>query len=85
MNIQFSERINSYWGEMTLSYYFALTVYTNPGVISGADYALQTGSQIITYFEGYFNIAYPLEKQDMGAIPDFALGAMENWGLILYR
>uniref|UniRef100_A0A2A4JS21 Aminopeptidase n=1 Tax=Heliothis virescens TaxID=7102 RepID=A0A2A4JS21_HELVI len=48
-------------------------------------YASITGPKALTYFEEWFNVSYPLPKQDMIAIPDFAAGAMENWGLITYR
>ncbi|KAJ8715807.1 hypothetical protein PYW07_010289 [Mythimna separata] len=48
-------------------------------------YAAITGPKALTYFEQWFNVSYPLPKQDMIAIPDFAAGAMENWGLITYR
>ncbi len=41
--------------------------------------------QFLSYFEKYFKIAYPLPKLDMIAIPDFASGAMENWGAITFR
>ncbi|KAK7497860.1 hypothetical protein BaRGS_00010994 [Batillaria attramentaria] len=60
-------------------------VWARPESISQAQYALDVGVEVLTYFENYYQIPYPLPKQDMIAIPDFAAGAMENWGLITYR
>ncbi|XP_078097230.1 aminopeptidase N-like [Mustelus asterias] len=50
-----------------------------------ADYALNVTGKILSYFEHYYNISYPLPKSDQIALPDFNAGAMENWGLITYR
>lgn len=33
----------------------------------------------------YFSTPYPLKKLDMVAVPEFSGGAMENYGLIIYR
>ncbi len=60
-------------------------VWSRPEAVENTMYALKAGVDILNYFEEYFDFDYPLEKQDMMAVPDFAAGAMENWGLILYR
>ncbi|MGP6294144.1 M1 family metallopeptidase [Caldiplasma sukawensis] len=39
----------------------------------------------INFFENYFGIEYKLPKEDLIAVPEFAFGAMENWGAITFR
>lgn len=48
-------------------------------------YALQHTAGILQTLEDYFGIAYPYEKLDILAVPDFEAGAMENAGAITYR
>uniref|UniRef100_A0A6G1SC99 Aminopeptidase N n=1 Tax=Aceria tosichella TaxID=561515 RepID=A0A6G1SC99_9ACAR len=62
-----------------------ITVWTRPGFVHTADYALSIAGKILRHYEDFFGIAYPLPKMDMIALPDFNAGAMENWGLITYR
>src|SRR5690606_13310960 len=38
-----------------------------------------------TWLEEYFAMAYPYDKLDIVAVPDFAAGAMENVGLVTFR
>lgn len=39
----------------------------------------------LNLYKKYFSMPYALPKLDMVAVPDFAAGAMENYGLIVYR
>lgn len=49
------------------------------------DYALEHTQPILEALETYFGVEYPYEKIAIIAAPDFAAGAMENVGAILYR
>ncbi|KAJ1374438.1 hypothetical protein KIN20_037125 [Parelaphostrongylus tenuis] len=60
-------------------------VWSRPEAVNMTQYALDSGVRCLEFYEDYFGIKYPLKKQDMVALPDFAPGAMENWGLITYR
>jgi len=60
-------------------------VYTTPGKKEHGQFALETAIDTLKYFEQWFGIPYALPKLDMVAMPDFAAGAMENWGLVTYR
>ncbi len=61
-------------------------VATLPGVpAEHASLGLEFGRDSLRYCETYFRIPYPLEKMDLIAVPDFAFGAMENWGAITFR
>lgn len=48
-------------------------------------WALATAAPIVAFFEDYTAQPYPFDKLDLLAAPDFAAGAMENAGLIIYR
>ncbi|MSP78805.1 MAG: M1 family peptidase [Dehalococcoidia bacterium] len=60
-------------------------VWATRGKEEQGRYALENSVKILTYMNEYFGIPYPLKKLDHVAIPDFAAGAMENWGCITYR
>ncbi|XP_055851688.1 glutamyl aminopeptidase-like isoform X1 [Episyrphus balteatus] len=64
---------------------FDMRVFATAAQMEKATYALNTGATIIEHYISYFNLAYPLPKLDMAAIPDFVSGAMEHWGLVTFR
>ncbi len=59
--------------------------YATPDNVNHTQFALDCAVKILDFYTDYFAIDYPLEKCDMIALPDFASGAMENWGCITYR
>jgi len=59
--------------------------YATPDNTPHTDFALETAVRCIDFYEAYFGINYPLPKADIIALPDFASGAMENWGCITFR
>ncbi|XP_066588195.1 puromycin-sensitive aminopeptidase [Prorops nasuta] len=60
-------------------------VYTQKNKEERGRFALEVATKILPYYKEYFGIAYPLPKMDLIAVADFAMGAMENWGLVTYR
>jgi len=56
-----------------------------PGMGEETAYGLEFGQKALAWCEDYFGVAYPLAKLDLIAVPDFAFGAMENWGAITFR
>lgn len=63
----------------------SVRVFTTPGKLHQAKFALECAMKTLDFYEEYFDINYPLPVLDMIAIPDFQAGAMENWGAITYR
>jgi aminopeptidase N len=59
-------------------------VVTTRGKVGMGRYALDSSQQILTYFNDYFGVPYPLPKLDHIAVPGGFGGAMENWGGITY-
>uniref|UniRef100_A0A915MXS0 Aminopeptidase n=1 Tax=Meloidogyne javanica TaxID=6303 RepID=A0A915MXS0_MELJA len=60
-------------------------IWARQDAVNFTSYALQAGIRVLEFYEDYYGIEFPLPKQDMMAFPDFAAGAMENWGLVTYR
>lgn len=61
------------------------TTWARSAMIEQCQYAAEIAPDIILYYEMLFNIRFSLSKMDQLAVPDFSAGAMENWGLIIYR
>jgi len=62
-----------------------VSVFTPQGETAQGEYALNVAVRAIDYFKNFFSIGYTLPKMDLVAVPDFYIGAMENWGLLTFR
>ena len=62
-----------------------IRIVTTKGKKNLGKLSLEFTKQFLKWYEDYFKIQYPLPKLDMIAVPDFASGAMENWGAITFR
>jgi puromycin-sensitive aminopeptidase len=62
-----------------------IRVYTPPGKRHLGTFALKVACDTLDLYDDFFSVPYPLPKLDMIAVPEFAMGAMENWGLVTYR
>jgi tricorn protease interacting factor F2/3 len=48
-------------------------------------FSFEATKKVLDYYESYFGIPFQLPKLHNVAVPEFAYGAMENWGAITYR
>ena len=78
--MEFTETYIEYDGSAT-----KIRCYTTLGSKERGRYALAGAAKALELYQRQFSIGFPLPKVDMVAIPDFAAGAMENWGLVTYR
>ncbi|KAB5574930.1 hypothetical protein PHYPO_G00214740 [Pangasianodon hypophthalmus] len=64
-----------------------ILIWARPEAVTAghANYAKSITGKILSFYEMKFNLKYPLNKLDQIALPDFSAGAMENWGLTMYR
>jgi aminopeptidase N len=60
-------------------------IFTPPGRAEEGRFALDVGIKSLDFYDDYFQVPYPLPKLDMLCCTEFAMGAMENWGLVTYR
>ena len=49
------------------------------------EFSFDATRKVLDYYESYFGIPFQLPKLHNVAVPEFAYGAMENWGAITYR
>ena len=67
--------------ETTMKSGVVMRVYTWKGKVHQGKLALEDASQVLPFFEDYFNASYPLPKMDLIAVPNYP-GGMENWGAV---
>jgi puromycin-sensitive aminopeptidase len=62
-----------------------VAIWVLPGQLGLGQFALKVTSAVLPLLNDYFGLPYPYPKLDLVSVPDFAMGAMENWGAIFFR
>jgi len=64
-----------------------LNVWGRPEVVMYGQFAQDTGKSLLKTLGNFTKISYNISmpKLDLVGIPDFEMGAMENWGLATFR
>jgi tricorn protease interacting factor F2/3 len=75
---KFSEQRGSTGGRQVI-------VASVPGQEGKGGFAIDTAKKCITEYEKFYGIPYPLKKLHLIGIPEYSVGAMENWGSISFR
>lgn len=60
-------------------------VYTHKSYIGQTVYIANKAAKLLEAMENFTGVDYMMPKIDLLAVPDFSIGAMENWGLNTYR
>ncbi|KAK4269134.1 hypothetical protein QN277_022328 [Acacia crassicarpa] len=62
-----------------------VNLYCATGKANQGKFSLDIAVKALDIYTKYFSVPYPLPKLDLVAVPEFGAGAMENYGLIVYR
>jgi tricorn protease interacting factor F2/3 len=56
-----------------------------PAQAAKGRFAIGIASRVVSWYGDYFGIPYPLKKLHLVGLPEYHVGAMENWGAITSR
>ncbi|XP_064595778.1 glutamyl aminopeptidase-like [Liolophura sinensis] len=62
-----------------------IRIWAQPDMINQTEFSLDYAVKTYRFFTDYFGVKEVVPKTDHVAVPDFGGGAMENWGLVIYR
>lgn len=60
-------------------------VWARTAMVSQLTFALETAGRVLAFYGDFYDSPFPLPKCDLVAVPDSAFGAMENWGMLVFR